>query len=122
MLSQVLRDIRGNSAPNSLPREYKQVRELFIEARDKQTPVLVENSEFRAPYSVTMKVEYVGDRWCMGKVRYYNAGVEIYVPYTIHYADVFSSDKVSSAARNMTIIFKGRNPFGTGHREGTAED
>lgn len=122
MLADVLKDIGGGYASNSLPREFAKVKENFLKAKEAGTPILVENNEFRSAYSVTMKLEYVGDRWCMGKVRYIHLGGEVLVPYTIHYADIFTSDTPNSVARNMTVIFKGENPFGTRYSEGERED
>lgn len=122
MLAQTLRDLGGGKAPTSLPREYQKIRDIFKKAKEDNRLVMVENAEFRSAYSVKMKLEYVGDRWCMGKVRYVTPQGEIYVPYTIHYSDMVASESPSTVAKNMTIIFKGENPFGTRHSEGARED
>lgn len=122
MLAQTLRDIGGHDAPTKLPREYKKIKEHFLKAKEEGKLIIVENRDFRFAYSVKMKLAYVGDRWCMGHVRYVHADEEVLVPYTIHYSDMFASDSPASVAKNMTIIFKGENPFGTRHSEGTGED
>ncbi len=93
-----------------------------MQAKEEGKLILVENNEFRSAHSVKMKLVYVGDRWCMGHVRYVHLGKEVLVPYTIHYSDMFASDSPTAVAKNMTIIFKGENPFGTRHTEGTGED
>lgn len=123
MLAQTLKDIGGrDSSTSSLPKEFKKIKENFQRAKDEGRTILLENNEFRSAYSVTLKLHYIGDRWCMGYARYLHLGKEVRVPYTIHYSDVFSSDTPNSAAKNMTIIFKGDNPFGTRYREGAGEN
>lgn len=98
---------RGNT-----PREYLKIKENFMKAMEEGTPILVENNEFRHPTSVKIKLEYVGDRWCMGRVRHLRMGKEIFIPHTINYSDMYSEGTVGAAAKNLKIIFKGGNPFG----------
>lgn len=83
-----------------------------MKAKEEGTPILVENNEFRHPSSIKMKLEYVGDRWCTGRVRYIRAGKEVFIPYTINYSDMYSKGTSGAAAKNLKIIFKGGNPFG----------
>ena len=122
MLAQTLKDLGGNQAPSRLPREYQKIKEHFQKAKEDGKLIILENNEFRSAYSVKMKLEYIGDRWCMGRVRYVTPQGEIYVPYTIHYSDMVASDSPTAVAKNMTIIFKGENPFGTRYTEGAGED
>ena len=108
---------RGNT-----PREYLKIKESFQKAMEEGRPILVENNEFRHPYSIKMHLEYVGDRWCMGRVRYVRADGDVYIPYTINYSDMYSEGTAGAAAKNLRIIFKGGNPFGKGLEQGESED
>lgn len=91
------------------PKEYMSIRLRFEEAKENNTPILIESSALNLAQSIVIELEYVGDRWCMGKTSYQRYGEEVQVPYTINYADLYTTDPTVNTPK---IVFKGANPFG----------
>ena len=107
-------------APSSIgtPFEFQEIKEMFQKAKDEGTRILVESNELNLSYSVLLDIKYIGDRWCMGTVRYHQPNKDENVPYTINYADIYTHGKNYSSSKTTKIIFEGENPYGTGLREG----
>lgn len=113
-----------NLAPNTIdtPFEFEEIRAKFEKAKAEGTRILLETNELNLAYSVVMEIEYIGTRWAMGKVRYHQVEGDVYVPYTVHYADLYTGDHPRSTSKTTKIIFEGVNPFGTRLGEGSTED
>lgn len=110
----------ANKSPSSIgtPFEFVEIKKKFQEAKDNGTRILVESNELNLSYSVLLELDYIGDRWCMGKVRYHQLNKDENVAYTINYADIYTQDKTYSSSKTTKIIFEGENPYGQGLREG----
>lgn len=95
------------------PPAFVDIREMFTEAKNKGTEVLVESSEINNMDSVSIVIDYIGDRWCRGyeEKRYF--GEIIRIPHTISYADVYVNSHETDRTKAKTkIFFRGENPFG----------
>lgn len=101
----------GEKYPNT-PVEFKGIKMKFQQAKEKGVKVLLESSELNLAQSVVLDISYVGERWCMGHVTYHRMDQDIRVPYTIPYADLYTSGDSQSKSKNIKIVFKGENPFG----------
>lgn len=115
-IAEMLDKLEAHMPPSSshIPEEYISIRNMFQEAKDNGEKVLVENTELGYAYSVVVKLDYIGTRWCTGYVRYPRVeGVE-YVPYTISYADIYTSKYKNSTSKNLTVKFRKENPFDNG--------
>lgn len=104
----ILEGNKVNKVANT-PKEFVEIKERFMEAESKRTPILIERSALNLTQSIVIELEYVGDKWCMGRTTYHRNGGEIKVPYTISYADLYTTDP---SVNTPKIIFKGDNPFG----------
>lgn len=105
---------RRESATNSrkAPTSFGEIRQMFQNAMDTGTEVIVESSEINNMNSVRLVIDYVGDRWCKGykEQRYYNEIIRI--PHTISYAEVYASThEVDRTKAKTKLFFRGDNPF-----------
>lgn len=95
------------------PLEFIPIKRKFEELKEAKTPVLLENNEMKLKQSVVLSIDWVGDRYTKGKVRYIRESVgdtivdSEEVPYSISYVDIFSGD----SKNKMKVIVKGDNPF-----------
>lgn len=94
------------------PVEFGYIKEKFQIAKEQGTKILLESNELNLAQSVVLEIAYVGERWCMGHVTYHRIDKDVRVPYTIPYADLYTSEDTQSKSKNIKIIFKGENPFG----------
>lgn len=117
-----LQEPRFQGTDANPPIEFKEVKDMFQKAMLEDKRVLIEHNELNLAHSVVVELEYIGERWCMGKTVYYQNNVEVRVPYTIHYSDIYTAKTTNSTSRNTKIIFEGANPFGKGLREGITEN
>lgn len=110
--------LKETLAPSSIgtPYEFQEIKERFQKAKDEGTRILVESNELNLSYSVLLELAYIGDRWCMGRVRYHQPNTDEKVPYTINYADLYTHGKNYSSSKTTKIIFEGENPYGEGLR------
>lgn len=118
-ITELLQENYAKTSPDSrerIPYEFEEIKAMFQKAKDNGTRVLIENSELSLSYSVVVELEYVGDRWCMGKTRYHQLDKDEYIPYTISYADLYVKH---STGRPTKIIFEGENPFGKRPEQGS---
>lgn len=104
-------------APSGTPYEYQRIKQMFEEAKDNDTEILLENTELSSTYSVVLKLTYVGNYFCVGQVRYHRIDKTEYVPYSIHYSDIHSSKYKNSVSKNTKVTFKGANPYGTNRND-----
>lgn len=101
-------EARETDTIRATPKEFVNIKQKFQEVMDKRTPIIIESSALNLTQSIKIELEYVGDRWCMGRSTYYRYGKEEKVPYTISYADLYITDP---AINTPKIIVKGANPF-----------
>ena len=91
------------------PKEFVDIKRRFEEAKELNTPVLIERSTLSLAQSIVIELKYIGDKWCMGTTTYHRYGEEVEVPYTISYVDLYTTDPTVNTPK---IVFKGANPFG----------
>lgn len=101
-------EIRPTFRTASVPVVLEPIRQQFIEAMEKGTSILIENSELNAVHSVAIKLSYIGERWCLGYETLHHLGQEIKIPYTVHYTDLYTNKE----SGKIKVIFEGENPFG----------
>lgn len=108
-----LQENTGHVREQRVPLPLLAVRERFLKAKKQGTRVLIENSELSSAHAVTVAIEHVAERWCLGyqTVLYY--GQEIRIPHTIHYTDVYgvNENERRRSSKQVKIIFEGENPF-----------
>jgi len=109
-VAELLKDFDdSHSEPtNKTPLEFKRIKERFQEVKESNTPVLLEMSSIHLAHSVVLYLEYIGDRWCMGRVHYHTLNGDESVPYTIHYSDVLVG---SQAFKVPKVVVKGESPY-----------
>lgn len=90
------------------PKEFVEIKQKFVEAKEMNTPVLIERSTLGLAQSIVIELKYIGNKWCMGTTTYYRYGKEVEIPYTISYVDIYTTDPT---VNTPNIIFKGANPF-----------
>lgn len=94
---------------SNTPKEFVDIKKRFLDAKDNNTPILIERSTLSLAQSIVIELRYIGDRWCMGTTKYYRYGEVVEVPYTISYVDLYTTDPT---VNTPNIVFKGANPFG----------
>lgn len=99
----------NSSKARETPKEFIKIRLRFEEAKENNTPILIESSTLNLAQSIVIELKYVGNKWCMGTTSYNRYGEEVLVPYTISYADLYTTDPTVNTPK---IVFKGANPFG----------
>lgn len=89
------------------------IKNMFLEAKKQGKRVLIENSDLSSANSVVIELAYIGNRWCLGyqKVLFY--GMELNIPHTIHFCDVYGAygHDAPKIKRQVKVVFEGDNPF-----------
>lgn len=88
-----------------VPKPYREIRRRLQKTIDEGKRVLIDIKDSYSTQTVIVRFEYVGDRWAMGKSVCYLDGVEVEVPYTIHYSDIYCKKS------KIKVITEGENPF-----------
>lgn len=108
-IAKLLDEGKRSTMNGKTPKEFVGIKNRFLEAKELNTPVLIERSTLSLAQSVVIELKYIGDKWCMGTTTYTRYGKEVEVPYTISYADLYITDPTVNTPK---IVFKGANPFG----------
>lgn len=95
------------------PSSLQPVKNMFLQAMKEGKRVLVENSDLSSANSVVIEIEYVGNRWCLGYQRVLFYGMELKIPHTIHFCDVYGAYgyDAQKIKRQVKVVFEGDNPF-----------
>lgn len=96
---------------SDIPEAYKPIKDMFVKIKEEKEELLLENTELGYMYSVVMVIDFVGDRWCKGRVRYHRVEGDTYAPYTIHYSDIYTAKYKNTVSKNIKIYVKGENPY-----------
>lgn len=89
------------------------IKEMFSKAKEQGKRVLIENSDLSSANSVVIELVYIGNRWCLGYQKILFYGVELNIPHTIHYCDVYGAygHDAPKVKRQVKVVFEGDNPF-----------
>ncbi|BAF81333.1 hypothetical protein EFP_065 [Enterococcus phage EF24C] len=101
--------MNNSGTPSSL----QPIRDMFLKAMKEGKRVLIENSDLSSANSVVIEIEYVGNRWCLGYQRVLFYGMELKIPHTIHFCDVYGAygHDAQKVKRQVKVVFEGDNPF-----------
>jgi predicted metal-dependent RNase len=87
------------------PTPYADIRERLKKIADEGKRVLIDIKESYSVQTIVVRLEYVHDRWAMGKSICYIDNQAVEVAYTIHYSDIFCK------RLKIKVIAEGENPF-----------
>lgn len=91
-----------------IPNPFHTVQEKLKQLKKENKRLLINSKDANSIQSVVVRLDYIGDRWAMGKYRSITKTGEIELPFTFHYSDIISSDT------DVVIIPEGKRAFGNG--------
>lgn len=106
-MKKVKASLQYQNTVGAPPLPYIGIAKKFQEVKDRNESVIVEEGGFPHTDSTVMYIEHVADRWVGGYSYVRNEGKTIKIPKTIHYSDIYVSDK----NHKIKIIFEGANPY-----------
>lgn len=98
---------RTKSDDHDVPPPYLEIKKKLTKVMKEGKKVLIDIKDSYSVQTVVVKLEYVHDRWVLGKSTCYHDGMEVEVPYTVHYSDIYSKQS------KIKFIVEGDNPFDT---------
>lgn len=102
----------GTTEGHYVPPAFLGIQSMFTQAKERGLEVLVESSEINNMDSVSLVIDYIGERWCRGYEQKRYFGEIVKVPHTISYADVYVNSHEADRTKAKTkIFFRGDNPF-----------
>lgn len=106
-LERIKQSLKYESYLDCVPEPFKDIKTRFKYIKEQGLYIIYEESGFPYTDAMVIYITDVYDRWCRGySITRFN-GVNVKVPRTIHYSDIYVQDKYNK----VKIIVEGANPY-----------
>ena len=106
-MSRVRKSLDTNNTLEVVPEPYLKIAKRFEDVMRNKESIIVEEGSFPYTDSTVMYISHVDDRWVGGYSLTRHNGEEVKIPKTIHYSDIYVTDK----SNKVKIVFEGAHPY-----------
>lgn len=89
-----------------VPKPFREIRDRLMEVKANGQRIMIPHRDSNSQQRVKIKLDYIGDRWALGYSKVNRLGEVFYLPYTIHYSDIYCKEL------RVNVLYEGDSPYG----------